>query len=110
MADNDRPEASIYTQLSHPQYKSLEDQLRNWAERETAHTSTEGFYHKSISFVVAGVRWEFHGPIVKAQEPMGDTDLYGEAVRLYEDNISSQDYLERAGKLIARAARAMGAT
>jgi hypothetical protein len=74
---NENPTASIYIQLSHPQYKALEEQLRNWAERETAHTSTEGFYHKSISFVAAGVRWEFHGPIVKAAEPEPDDIVSG---------------------------------
>ena len=63
------PQASLYIQLSHPQYKALEEQLRSWSERETAHTSVDGYYHNSISFVVAGIRWEFHGPIVKALEP-----------------------------------------
>lgn len=63
------PNACIYIQLSHPQYKALEAQLLEWKERETAHTTVGGYYHKSISFVVAGVRWEFHGPIVKAMEP-----------------------------------------
>jgi len=63
------PQASLYIQLSHPQYKALEEQLLAWRERETAHTSVDGYYHKSISFTVAGIRWEFHGPIVKAREP-----------------------------------------
>jgi hypothetical protein len=60
--------ADIYMNLLYDDYKALEDQLRDFALRETQHTSVEGFYHKSISFHVAGIRFEFHGPIVKAAE------------------------------------------
>ena len=59
----------IYINLTYAQYKTLEGQLRQFQERETAHTSVDGFYHKAISFSVGGVRFEFHGPIVKAANP-----------------------------------------
>lgn len=67
--------ADIYMNLNYDDYKSLEEQLRNWAERETAHTTVDGFYHKSLSFRVAGIRFEFHGPNVKAAEPIGPIEV-----------------------------------
>lgn len=59
----------IYLNLSYDQYKALEQQLLEWKKRETAHTSVDGFYHKSISFRIDDTRFEFHGPNVKAAEP-----------------------------------------
>lgn len=67
----------IYINLDYRAFKSLEEQLRDWEARETTHTSVDGFYHKAISFTVDGVRFEFHGPNVKARERADET---GESV------------------------------
>ena len=58
-----------YAHLTYAQYKSLEHQLRQFQERETSHTSVEGFYHKSIRIMVGCDTWEFHGPMIKAANP-----------------------------------------
>lgn len=53
----------IYIHLSYEDYKQLEEQMR--AFQETEHTSTEGFYHKSIRLRIDGTTvMEFHGPLV----------------------------------------------
>jgi hypothetical protein len=55
--------AVLYVHLSYEDYKGLEQQMR--AFKETAHTSTGGFYHKSIRLKVsADLTMEFHGPLV----------------------------------------------
>jgi hypothetical protein len=64
----------IYVNLNYDDYKVLEAQLRDLSQRETAHTTVDGFYHKSISFRVAGVRFEFHGPSVKAGQDQEGED------------------------------------
>ena len=58
--------AVMYTQLTHEEYKSLEAAMKAFAE--TTHTTTSGFYHKSIRLRAGDVIWEFHGPLVKAAE------------------------------------------
>lgn len=60
----------FYVSLDHAAYKSLETQMLAFAERETTHTSVNGYYHKSIKLDIGGVDFEFHGPNVKAQEPL----------------------------------------
>ena len=55
----------FYVRLNYDQYKSLEEQLSNFKNLETAHTSVEGFYHKSFRLKVGEVTFEFYGPSVK---------------------------------------------
>jgi hypothetical protein len=52
----------LYLHVSYEDYKSLEEQMR--AFRETAHTSTGGFYHKSIRLKVN------HDLIIEVHAPM----------------------------------------
>lgn len=53
----------IYMHLSYEHYKDLEKQMR--AFEETSHTSTGGFYHKSIRLRIDDdTIIEFHGPLV----------------------------------------------
>jgi hypothetical protein len=53
----------MYVHLSYEDYKSLEEQMRQF--NETAHTSTGGFYHKSIRLKIGNdLIMEFHGPLV----------------------------------------------
>lgn len=53
----------IYVHLTYEHYKQLEQQMR--AFKETQHTSTGGFYHKSIRLQVDdSTIMEFHGPLV----------------------------------------------
>ena len=55
--------AVIYTHLSYEEYKSLEGQMRVFAE--TSHKTEGGFYHKSIRLRVSDdLILEFHGPLV----------------------------------------------
>ena len=58
----------IYVQLTHKEYKALEAAIRTFDKLETAHTTVDGYYHKSIRLPVGDTTFEFHGPIVKAQE------------------------------------------
>jgi hypothetical protein len=59
--------SSMYIQLGYEDYKRLEEAIK--ANKETIHTSTGGFYHKSIRLpIVSELTIEFHGPIVKAAE------------------------------------------
>jgi hypothetical protein len=52
-----------YVHLDHESYKAMEKAMREF--KETTHTSTGGFYHKSIRFPVGpGLMMEFHGPLV----------------------------------------------
>lgn len=53
----------VYVHLKYEDYKALEAQMK--AFKETAHTSTGGFYHKSIRLAVSDdLTFEFHGPLV----------------------------------------------
>ena len=59
----------IYLQLTYDEYKDLERQLNDWANMETTHTGVPGpFYHKSISFTIGEIQFEFHGPAVAGEE------------------------------------------
>jgi len=52
-----------YIHLTYEDYKHLEDQLK--AFKETTHTTTGGFYHKSIRLrITEHLIMEFHGPNV----------------------------------------------
>ena len=53
----------IYMHLTYEHYKELERQMREF--KETSHTSTGGFYHKSIRLSIdRDTIIEFHGPLV----------------------------------------------
>jgi hypothetical protein len=53
----------IYMHLTYEHYKELERQMREF--KETSHTSTGGFYHKSIRLNIdRDTIIEFHGPLV----------------------------------------------
>ncbi len=55
--------AVVYTHLPYEDYKNLEKQMKAFAE--TQHTSTGGFYHKSIRLKLSDdLIMEFHGPLV----------------------------------------------
>ena len=58
--------ADLYVRLSYQEYKDLEAAIK--ACKETLHTSTGGYYHKSIRLPVGDGWLEFHGPIVKGEE------------------------------------------
>lgn len=52
-----------YIHLDHEAYKAMEQSMREF--KETTHTSTGGFYHKSIRFAIGkDLIMEFHGPLV----------------------------------------------
>jgi hypothetical protein len=55
----------IYINLTHQQYKEVERQMR--AFEETTHGEGTAYYHKSFAMDVGGIRFEFHGPPVKAR-------------------------------------------
>lgn len=63
--------ADMYLHLKYDDYKTLERQMRSFAE--TSHTSTPpGFYHKSIRLKVGDdLTIEFHGPNVRGAETDG---------------------------------------
>jgi hypothetical protein len=52
----------LYLHCAYEDYKALEEQMR--AFKETSHTSTGGFYHKSVRIKLSGLIIEFHGPLV----------------------------------------------
>jgi len=55
--------AVMYIHLQHEDYKFMEEQMK--AFKETTHTSTGGFYHKSIRLHLGDdLIMEFHGPLV----------------------------------------------
>jgi len=55
--------AVMYCHLSYEDYKSLANQMREF--NETTHTSSGGFYHKSVRLHVSGdLSMEFHGPLI----------------------------------------------
>ena len=52
-----------YIHLEYEAYKSLEEQMRAFAE--TTHKSEGGFYHKAIRLKISNdLTMEFHGPLV----------------------------------------------
>ncbi len=52
-----------YIHLDHEAYKSMEAQMKAFAE--TTHKTEGGFYHKSIRLRIdRGLIMEFHGPLV----------------------------------------------
>lgn len=55
----------IYINLTHAQYKEVERHMR--AFEETTHGEGTDYYHKSFAMDVGGIRFEFHGPPVKAR-------------------------------------------
>jgi len=72
----------IYTSLSYEDYKGLEAQMRKFAE--TIHTSTGGFYHKSLRLRIGKeLTIEFHGPIVKAAESLHHAEATQEPLPAY---------------------------
>ena len=56
----------FYTQLTYDEYKNLEQQIQNYRQHETVHTTVEGYYHKAFRLKVGSVLFEFQGPVVKA--------------------------------------------
>ena len=56
----------MYMSLSFEEYKTLEDQLRNFAEVEKTHGRGEEFYHKSMRLRMGDLTFEIHGPAVKS--------------------------------------------
>lgn len=53
----------VYMHLKHEDYKFLEEQMK--AFKETTHTTTGGFYHKSVRMHIDNdLIIEFHGPLV----------------------------------------------
>lgn len=53
----------MYMHLTYEHYKALEAQMK--AFKETTHTSTGGFYHKSVRLKVDNdTIMEFHAPLV----------------------------------------------
>lgn len=55
--------AVLYLHVQYEEYKSLEQQMREF--NETSHKSTGGFYHKSIRLMITDdLTIEFHGPLV----------------------------------------------
>lgn len=60
---------AMYIQLAYDDYKNIEAQMKQFAE--TSHSTEPGFYHKSIRLkITEGLVFEFHGPLVKAAEPV----------------------------------------
>ena len=73
----------MYLHLDYEDYKSLEQQMREF--KETSHKSTGGFYHKSIRIKIQdSLVIEFHGPLVggyghlEPLEPGSKKELYEE--------------------------------
>jgi len=55
----------VYIRLSYEQYKEFEEQLKNYKQLETTHTTVDGFYHKSFRIKIGDITLEVHGPSVK---------------------------------------------
>jgi hypothetical protein len=58
----------VYARLDYRQYKHLEEQLRNWQNIETSHTTVDGYYHKALRIDIGTLTLEIQGPAVK--EPL----------------------------------------
>lgn len=89
-----------YISLEYEEYKGLEEQMR--AFTETTHTSTGGFYHKSIRLRInSDLIMEFHGPLVHAAEqttPLSDIDAALEARLKDGDYLTTDERLALAGR------------
>ncbi len=86
----------LYLSISYEEYKSLEEQMREFAE--TVHKSTGGFYHKSIRIRVNQLlMMEFHGPLVKAAEA-GVQDRVDLPEVTVESENSIDGFLKKADK------------
>lgn len=55
----------VYARLDYRQYKKLEEQLTNWHEVETVHTTVDGYYHKALRLDIGDLTLEIQGPAVK---------------------------------------------
>jgi hypothetical protein len=55
----------IYARLDYRGYKRLEEQLRNWEQVETVHTTVDGYYHKALRLDIGDITLEIQGPAVK---------------------------------------------
>lgn len=56
----------MYMRLTYEQYKSLEEQMKNFKEIETTHRTVEGGYHKAFRLqVTPSLIIEFQGPLIK---------------------------------------------
>ncbi|KKN68698.1 hypothetical protein LCGC14_0448890 [marine sediment metagenome] len=74
--------ADLYLSLNHNQYKKLEEQLRNFKNIETTHTTVDQrFYHKAFRLDMGDLVLEIQGPRVMAPpiaegviEPMNPDD------------------------------------
>ena len=56
----------LYMRLTYEQYKSLEDQMKNFEETETTHRTVDGGYHKAFRLrVTDSLIVEFQGPLIK---------------------------------------------
>lgn len=65
MAEQPREGTDVYLRLDYRGYKHLEEQLRNFEDLETVHTSVDGYYHKALRVEVGYITFEFQGPAVK---------------------------------------------
>lgn len=52
----------LYIHVDYEAWKEVERQMKEF--RETTHTTTGGFYHKSIRLKLPDITIEFHGPNV----------------------------------------------
>lgn len=56
----------IYMRLTYEQYKSVEDQISKFKERETTHRTVDGGYHKAFRLqVTETLILELQGPLIK---------------------------------------------
>ena len=63
--------AVTYKSLTYEEYKSVEEQLRDFKALETTHTTATGFYHRSFRLRInQNEIIEFHGPGVRAGEQL----------------------------------------
>lgn len=56
--------SQLYMMLKYEDYKKLEDQCKRFSEIETAHTTTNGYYHKAFRLELGELLIEFQGPLV----------------------------------------------
>lgn len=69
--------AQVYMTLKYEDYKSLEEQCQAFKQIETAHTSTDGYYHKSFRLALGDLLIEFQGPLVKEPYHEVQCTIYG---------------------------------
>jgi hypothetical protein len=65
----------IYLRLAYREYKHLEQQLRNWQNIETSHTTVDGYYHKALRLDIGDITLEIQGPAVR--EPIRESNEPG---------------------------------